>query len=425
MQKKLMAVAVASAVAAPGLVLAQTSTVQIGGGITAFYYQHTPHNPSVAKRGDIMESSEPEFFIRGEEQLGGGLSAWFQCTSSMDGIISGNNAVASSGICARNSGIGFKGGFGNVFWGNWDVGHKLFVNRIRGWNGGTNAFTGGVGNLLMGGSASGTVNPMTTIGASPVIGGATGAATVTSDNPASFFRRQANSWHYHSPSFAGFQVQGDISADNESTGIPEAMGLRPRMWSVGVHYDNGPLYIGGGYERHKDYNASNQSVGATGYTGGSDHSWTVGAGYTFAGVFKITGMYMANKYEVNAATDMKVRGFAFFADWAIAGPHSIKAQYIQLRDIKGSSSRTVGAYRGPTASSCLAPGGASTGSCGTDTGAKQFGAWYAYAFSKRTELFAGFNRVDNDRLAVMSLGKTAPTAGATQTNIGMGVRHRF
>jgi predicted porin len=424
MQKKLMAVAVAGAVAAPGVALAQTSTVQIGGSITAFYYQHTPHNASASKRGDIMESSEPEFFIRGEEQLGGGLSAWFQCTSSMYGIITGNAAVTESGICARNSGIGIKGGFGNVFWGNWDVGHKLFVNRIRGWNGGTNAFTGGMANLLLAGSASGTVNPTTAINASAVVGGATGAATTTSNNPASFFRRQAASWHYHSPVFSGFQVQGDISADNESTGIPEAVGLRPRMWSIGVHYDNGPLYIGGGYEKHKDYNPSNQSIGVTGYTGGSDHSWTIGAGYTFAGVFKLTGLYMDNKYEVNA-TDLKVKGFAFFIDWAIAGPHSLKAQYIQVNDVKGSSSRTVGAYRGPTASSCLGLGGASTGFCGGDTGAKQYGLWYAYAFSKRTEMFAGFNRVDNDQLAVFSLGKATPTAGASQTNIGMGIRHRF
>jgi len=422
MQKKLMAVAVAGAVAAPGVVLAQTSTVQIGGGITAFYYQHTPHNASVAKRGDIMESSEPEFFIRGEEQLGGGLSAWFQCTSSMDGIISGNNAIASSGICARNSGIGFKGGFGNIFWGNWDVGHKLFVNRIRGWNGGTNAFTGGVGNLLMAGSASGTVNPMTSITFSPTATSTNALTTTTSDNPASFFRRQANTWHYHSPSFSGFQIQGDISADNESTALPEASPLRPRMWSIGVHYDNGPLYIGGGYEKHSDYNASNSAV----YMGGGDHSWTLGAGYTFAGVFKLTGMYMENKYEIGNGTgqETKIKGFAFFMDWAIAGPHSLKGQFIQLNDVKGNSSRTIGAYRGAGSMSC-ASGVGSTGSCAGDTGARQYGLWYAYAFSKRTELFGGFNKVDNDTNAVMSLGKAAPTAGASQTNIGMGIRHRF
>jgi predicted porin len=306
------------------------------------------------------------------------------------------------------------------------------MNRIRGWNGGTNAFTGGSGTLLLGGAASGTVNPTTTAAttvlvtlAGATVGTATGVATATSDSAASFFRRQANTWHYYSPSFSGFQVQGDISADNESTALPEASPLRPRMWSLGVHYDNGPLYLGGAYEKHKDYNASNQSVGAGGYTGGSDHSWILGAGYTFAGVFKLTGMYVQNKYEVNAATDLKVKGFAFFMDWAIAGPHSLKGQYIQVNDVKGSSSRSIGAYRGPTASSCLDAAAGSTGTCLGDTGAKQFGLWYAYAFSKRTELFAGFNRVDNDNLAVFSLGKATPTAGATQTNIGMGIRHRF
>src|SRR4051812_37394296 len=149
MQKKLMAVAVAGAIAAPGIALAQTSTVQVGGVLTAFYYFTKPNNPGTAKKGDIMESSEPEIFIRGEEQLGGGLSAWFQCTSSADGFISGNAAITESGWCARNSGVGFKGGFGNVWWGNWDVAQKMVTNRARGWFGGTNAFTGGVANLLM------------------------------------------------------------------------------------------------------------------------------------------------------------------------------------------------------------------------------------------------------------------------------------
>ena len=50
MNKKLMAVAVASALAVPSAVaLAQTSTVQIGGSLTAFYYRHSPNNPNVGQ----------------------------------------------------------------------------------------------------------------------------------------------------------------------------------------------------------------------------------------------------------------------------------------------------------------------------------------------------------------------------------------
>ena len=142
MNKKVMAVAVAGVLAgASSAALAQTSTVQIGGSLTAFYYSHSPNNSTVGQRTDIMETSEPELYIRGEEKLGGGLSAWFQCTSSLDGMIGG--AAVAGGWCGRNSGMGFKGDWGNVFFGNWDMPLKFIQNAARGWWGGTNSQTGG------------------------------------------------------------------------------------------------------------------------------------------------------------------------------------------------------------------------------------------------------------------------------------------
>ncbi|MBI3043332.1 MAG: porin, partial [Betaproteobacteria bacterium] len=192
-RKKLLAVAVAGALAVPSAVaLAQTSTVQVGGSITAFYYSHKPENASTGQRTDILEQSEPNLWFRGEEKLGGGLSVWFKCESSMDGIIAG--AGAAVGWCGRNSGIGFKGSFGNLFMGNWDQPQKLVFNRGRQWWGGTNSLTGGSARLLDGGSASGLTNPN---------------STVAGQN--TFFRRQARSWNYHSPSWNGFQVQAAFS----------------------------------------------------------------------------------------------------------------------------------------------------------------------------------------------------------------------
>ena len=48
MNRKLMALAVAGALAAPAAALAQ---VQIGGSLTVFYYSHDPDNKSSASRG--------------------------------------------------------------------------------------------------------------------------------------------------------------------------------------------------------------------------------------------------------------------------------------------------------------------------------------------------------------------------------------
>jgi predicted porin len=175
-----MALAVAGVLTAPAAALAQ---VEIGGSITVFYYQHKPENPSTGQTGDILEPSEPEMYIRGSEKLGGGLEAWFQCTSSLDGMVGG--AAAVGGWCGRNSGIGFRGGFGNFFVGNWDQPQKLVFNAARGWWGGTNAFTGGSAVLLNGGSASGAANPTTTTaGFVTVTGG-----VATTPEPSSAGRR--------------------------------------------------------------------------------------------------------------------------------------------------------------------------------------------------------------------------------------------
>ena len=112
MNKTAMALAVAGALAAP-VAMAQGSTVQIGGSLHLIYGMHNPNNDSISSKHDNLHMSEPEMFIRGEEKLGGGLSAWFQCTSSFDVV--GTGAQSTTGgaqFCGRNSGIGFKGGWG-------------------------------------------------------------------------------------------------------------------------------------------------------------------------------------------------------------------------------------------------------------------------------------------------------------------------
>ena len=175
MNKKVMAVAVAGALAAPAA-MAQTSGVQIGGYIQVFYYQHDPAVPLTASKADRLQDSESNFYVRGEEQLGGGMSAWFQCESSMNGMFSG--AASATGFCTRNSGAGFKGGWGNLFVGTWDTPHKNVANLARGWWGANNALNGGIGFTLFNGGPSSVGNGLTTA-----------AAAAAVNTPAGFFRR--------------------------------------------------------------------------------------------------------------------------------------------------------------------------------------------------------------------------------------------
>ncbi len=83
MNKKLMAVAVAGALAAPALAFAQASTVQIYGKMT---YEYGIADAG-ASRPNVDYADTPggsAIGFKGEEKLGGGLSAWFQCESSAD-----------------------------------------------------------------------------------------------------------------------------------------------------------------------------------------------------------------------------------------------------------------------------------------------------------------------------------------------------
>ncbi|OGA23490.1 MAG: hypothetical protein A3I02_13260 [Betaproteobacteria bacterium RIFCSPLOWO2_02_FULL_67_26] len=409
MNKKVMAIAVAGVLAAPASVaLAQTSTVQIGGSITAFYYKHSPKNSTVGQSTDIMETSEPQLFFRGEEKLGGGLSVWFQCTSSMDGMMSGS--ASAEGWCARNGGIGFKGSWGNLFVGNWDQPQKIVFNAGRGWWGGTNGFNGGSAILLTGGSASGAPNP-------PGTAAGNGA----------FFRRQARSMNYHSPSWNGFTMLASFSSGTEQTGIPETSTMSPRMYSLAGQYRSGPLYVGAAYENHSDYNPASQAIGtaAAAYSGGTDTNWTLVAGYTFAGVFNLRGMYSKSDYDTTNTTSLDVDGWGLFADWKIQGPHTLRFSYVDVDSPGGSSAVNVGSYKGPLGAGCAGGTGVSTVSCASGTGAKHWGLAYSYSFSKRTMGTLAYVAMDNETNATFSKGKVAASSGNKQTSAGVILQHRF
>src|SRR5919106_5844085 len=122
MQKKLLAVAVAGALGAPAVVMAQASTVQVFGRMYVEYSfavdQGNAAGPTFFERSDadFIQTPGSNIGFKGEEKLGGGLSAWFQCESTAD-----FRGIGHEGWCSRNSALGLKGGFGNLFIGNWDA----------------------------------------------------------------------------------------------------------------------------------------------------------------------------------------------------------------------------------------------------------------------------------------------------------------
>jgi len=275
MRKKLIAAAIGSAFAAPVVASAAdgagSSTVQIFGTLWIEYAFHvdqgrsaTPGNPGLSRADVVQAAPFSEIGVKGEEKLGGGLAAWFQCASTAD-----LRGESQSGWCTRNSALGVKGGFGNVYIGNWDTPFKRTTTPT--------IFVGG-NDLGVWGSAVLLTADTTT--------DAVGA------NRANFRKRQNNSINYDSPEFGGFQLMGTFSSLQASTGtLSSATNSKPRLWSLGAQYTAGPLYVSGAYEEHRDY------AGATGPSNSKDRGWQLGAAYT-VGPVRLGGLYTRQKFDV-------------------------------------------------------------------------------------------------------------------------------
>ena len=389
MKKKLIAVAVAGALGVPGVALAQASTVQIY-GLVLLNYQYVNlgnASPTVGKPNlDMFNSHDANIGFKGEEALGGGMSAWFQCESTLD--VTGASALANTGaqLCGRNSAFGLKGGFGNVYAGIWDTPMKITMGNFRPFST-SGAF--GMGQIMWNEATSGTNG---TIG------------------PAGFTRRQTNTWNYASPNFSGFQANAQFSATNEATSQTSAsVAQKARMWGLSASYTNGPLIVGGGYEKHKNYNPAAVAT----YTGGDDRGWSAGVAYTFMGTLKASLMYTDTKYDTSPGTNLTHKSYGAYADWAIAGPHRLRGGWSHAKDNSGNFVGNVNQYTG------------NNGAGGT--GADLYSLQYAFAFSKRTEVNFGYSRIKNDnnaRYRLQTLGPS-PTPGDKQDAWVIGAKHSF
>jgi predicted porin len=398
MQKKLLAVAVASALGAPLVASAQSdgagsSTVQVFGTIYVEYTIRAKQGPSTGAlnpeltKADFLQTPGSEIGFKGEERLGGGLSAWYQCTTTAD-----PRGQSQNGWCSRNSALGLKGGFGNVYVGNWDTPFKRTISPTT--VGGNDTGIWGTAFVLTGDSTTDAVGA----------------------NRANFKKRQNNSINYDSPNFGGFQVMGTFTSSQPSTAtLNSATNNKPRVWSGGVQYSAGPLYVSGAYEQHRGF------AGGAGPDKSKDQGWHLGAAYTF-GPVRFGGLYTRQKFDVPTGVvggDLRVSAWHAGVDWTIAGPHGLRASYSQASNMKGA----VGVLIGTASGAGYRPAPSAT----LDTGAKFFTVRYVYTFSKRTEFNAGYARLNNDSGAAYNLGGlgAAHIGGADQSAWAVSMRHTF
>jgi predicted porin len=335
---------------------------------------------------DIMQTPGSEIGFKGEEAVGGGTSAWFQCTSTA--APNGNGAFGAGGVwCGRNSALGLKGRWGNAYAGNWDMPFKKVAGTVR-----IVSDTGiwGAGPMLFGGSGSSNSRATPTV----------------------WSRRQAASIFYDTPVWNGFQVFTGVSTPSTSAEVGATgnlSGAKSRMWSLAASYTNGPLYIMGGYENHRNF------LPGGGTYAGNDDAWEVGAAYTF-GPVKLGALYSRQKYETTSTTNADVSVWNVAIDWKIQGPHELLVGYTKANDTRG----TFGAVGGTQMGNRIYNAGAG------NTGGKIWQVEYQYWLSKRTRVSGGYARVENDSNANYALGGLAiPRNGDNQDAFAVSIKHTF
>jgi predicted porin len=395
MRKNLIAAAVGSAFVAPGVASAAdgagSGTVQVFGTLWIEYAFHVNQGRSAApgagdlSRADLLQATPySEIGIKGEEKLGGGLSAWFQCATTAD-----VRGESQNGWCSRNSAVGLKGGFGSVYAGNWDTPFKRTT---------TPTIFVGANDL----GVFGSTFLLTTDSTTDAVGA----------NRANFRKRQNNSINYDSPDSGGFQLMGQFSSAQPSTGtLASATNNKPRLWSLGGQYTAGPLYVSAAYEAHRDY------AGPGGPSNSRDRGWQLGAAYT-VGPVRLGGLYTRQKFDA-VGGEVTAKAWHAGLNWTIVGPHGLKAAYTQAGNMGGVAGALVGTVSGPGYRPAPAPG--------MDTGAKLYQIRYIYTFSKRTEFNVGYVRLHNDSGAAYNLGglNAAHANGDSQSAWAFAVRHTF
>jgi len=408
MQKKLLSLAVAGALAAPVAALAQ---VEVYGTVHMSvnkmkYDAGTDTAVGVgtgSKSAWDVASHASNIGVRARESLGGGLSAWAQVETNA-AMERSNNIAHTSNFASRNSAIGMQGNFGNIFAGQWTT---PWADLDALWAIGTVATYGPVTSIIgrreTTGSAPQPNCANTGSGQSPPFGVACDSVEGGGGVGHAFWRRVSNSVHYQSPVFAGVQVKAAYQTNQDKSTTPGAIPSDPSMWSASVAWSGmgGRARVGAAIDGHKDFT----TVGQT------DDGWRITGGFNF-GFMDIGAAYEQMTYKTPA-------GDCEATQWGIAlavpiGQGAIRASYSQADDIDGT-------YTGPVANTATG----STGSCGAaptavlpnagDNGAKQWNIGYDYRFSKRTTVGVGYAMIDNDAGAVFTWSGLSSTQGGVST----------
>lgn len=391
MQKKLIALAVAGLVS--GGAFAQSSVTIYGVADATFDNVRATGAAGGAaaefKARNRVTANSSYIGFKGTEDLGSGLKAVFQFEN---GLTTDNGAAGVWNN--RDSYVGLAGGFGTLLGGNVTgptrgLGAKFEINSGATGIGANTALIGKLG----GGSGAGA-----------------------------FDQRINNAVAYVTPAVSGFQgtlgyssgltnsYNGAALAGRESSGKGTAA-LGNTAWTLGVNYDNGPLYLAYAYTSvDASVNGATAADGLLGaYKKVSDNR--AGAMYKFS-AGQIGFLWdRPSAQPVGASNKVTQNVYYISGKYMVSPVGTIIAQYGHAANLTNVAVTA-------------------------DTGASHIVVGFEYALSKRTVLKALYSKIDNkanasyDYLYGVSNANSTATAdalgkGNDPAGVSFGVRHSF
>jgi Outer membrane protein (porin) len=212
MNKNILAIAIAAAVAAPSAFAA--ATVYGVAHMSVDAVQNAANGATNNGSVTNVASNSSRLGVKGSEDLGAGLKAvyQFETTLNLDGENAGTNPAAGFGT-QRNSYAGLAGGFGTVMLGIHDTPFKLVGRKYD-----------------MFGDQIGDMRNLT----------ATGTAANATGTSAGFDLRPSNVIAYASPTFGGVSGMLAISNDKRNS-TDNAAASKKNAYSASIGYAAGKL----------------------------------------------------------------------------------------------------------------------------------------------------------------------------------------
>ena len=362
----------------PELVLARTSGATAPGQPVATM-QALPTGGR--ERVSALEASNSRLGLRGSEALGAGLEVIWQIEQAI-AVDAGGGALAS-----RDTFIGFKSDrLGTARLGNLDTVYKNAGDTVS----------------FLGVSSGNFVS----------ISNLLSKSNLSDTSAASFHLRRANSVVFESSERHGFGFAIQYSPDELRSAARNA-----DLWSLGVTFDRGPLYLAAAYERHDDFfggsraSRSDLRNDADPNARSRDEALRLTAQYRF-GAHTLEANHARLRYRERGGGPGRFGEYASDR-WSIAWD----ARW-------GGPWRTSMAYSGANDGTCTLLGGAACSTAGLH--GHMIAAGAGYTLSRRTMLFAMAAHLANGRSALFNNAESlTPAVGARITQAAVGMLHSF